>query len=547
MAGKIGDESLEDTITFNSQRQKEIHEKSFDLYKNSDGRIRVGPKTLEDATLNLGSFKRYYPRFGDKGYILQQLHDLNMPVIREISEFFYRTNGVYKVAVDYYANLYRYDWRIIPEIFDDVDNDNLAEKVSKDFVKLLSYCDNSYIKKTCNDIAHKVMRQGAYYGYVVDNDSACIIQELPIDYCRTRYYKGSSPTVEFNMRFFDDKFNDIQYRMKILKMFPDEFQKGYVLYKQGKLPCEPFYDTKSGWYLLDPEYTVKFTLSDLDMPIFVTAIPAILDLDAAQELDRQKQMQRLLKLIVQKLPTDKNGDLIFDPDETRDLHNTLKMMLQNAIGVDVATTIADVEHIDLSDSNASTATDELERVERSVFNALGLSRNLFNAEGNLSLSNSILDDEATVRSLILQFNIFFDRIIKRRNKNQKKYNFRFQMLETTQYNYKDLAKLYKEQAQLGFSKVLPAIALGSSQSEIINAAYFENQILNLTELMVPLMSSNTMSSKDVKENSGSKKTTSDEAETKKVAAQTEENKGGRPELDETEKSDKTLANEAALG
>lgn len=121
------------------------------------------------------------------------------------------------------------------------------------------------------------------------------------------------------------------------------------------------------------------------------------------------------------------------------------------------------------------------------------------------------------------------------------------MLETTQYNYKDLAKLYKEQAQLGFSKVLPAIALGSSQSEIINAAYFENQILNLTELMVPLMSSNTMSSKDVKENSSGKKTASDEAETKKVAAQTEENKGGRPELDETEKSDKTLANEAALG
>ena len=124
-------------------------------------------------------------------------------------------------------------------------------------------------------------------------------------------------------------------------------------------------------------------------------------------------MQKLLKLIIQKLPTDKNGDLIFDPDETRDLHNTLKLMLQNAIGVDVATTIADVEHIDLSDKNTTASQDDLQKVERTVFNSLGLSRNLFNADGNLSLSSSILDDEATVRNLVLQFNIFFDKIIKK--------------------------------------------------------------------------------------------------------------------------------------
>jgi hypothetical protein len=34
------------------------------------------------------------------------------------------------------------------------------------------------------------------------------------------------------------------------------------------------------------------------MPIFINALPAILDLDAAQELDRKKQMQKLLKILV---------------------------------------------------------------------------------------------------------------------------------------------------------------------------------------------------------------------------------------------------------
>lgn len=470
---------------------------------------------------------------------MQKLHNLDLPAIREISEFFYRTNGIYQVAVDYYANLYRFDWYITPEIFDDGElQEKQQEKVLKDFVKILRYCDNSYIKKLCNDIAHVVVRQGAYYGYIVDNQNCCVLQELPINYCRTRFNKGTSPAIEFNMRFFDDKFSDTQYRLKILKMFPEEFQKGYVLYKQGKLPAEPFFDTKSGWYMLDSEKTVKFSLGDNDIPIFASAIPAIIDLDAAQDLDRQRQMQRLMKLVIQKLPTDKNGDLIFDPDETRDLHNTMRLMLQNTIGVDVATTIADVEHIDLSDKNTTSTQDDLQKVERTVFNALGLSRNLFNADGNLSLSNSILDDEATVRNLVLQFNIFFDKIIKKQNKNQKKYTFRFCMLETTQYNYKEISKLYKEQAQLGGSKILSQISLGQSQSSIINTAYFENQVLNLNNIMIPPMSSNTMSSSNL------------EALSSKDAAKTtneSDNQGGRPELDESQKSDKTLANEASQG
>jgi len=105
------------------------------------------------------------------------------------------------------------------------------------------------------------------------------------------------PAIEFNMGFFDDKFTDVAYRMKVIKMFPEEFAKGYALYKQGKLgPDEEYIETNTryrrtyGWYLLDPGCTVKFNINGSDMPLFISALPAILDLDAAQELDRKKQM-----------------------------------------------------------------------------------------------------------------------------------------------------------------------------------------------------------------------------------------------------------------
>ena len=36
-----------------------------------------------------------------------------------------------------------------------------------------------------------------------------------------------------------------------------------------------------GWYLLDPAKSIKFNLHHSDMPIFINALPSILDLDAA--------------------------------------------------------------------------------------------------------------------------------------------------------------------------------------------------------------------------------------------------------------------------
>ena len=158
---------------------------------------------------------------------------------------------------------------------------------------------------------------------------------------------------------------------------------------------------------------------------------------------------------------DKNGDLIFDVDEARDIHNTAVAMLRRAVGVDVITTFADVDSIDISDKNTTANTDDLEKVERQVYNSMGVSRNLFNTDGNLSLEKSILDDESTMRNLLLQFDVFFDKIVERKSTN-KKFNFRLCMLETTQYNYKDMSKYYKELTANGQSKFMPMIALGHS-------------------------------------------------------------------------------------
>ena len=76
-------------------------------------------------------------------------------------------SGIYQRACDYFANLYRYDWYVVPEIYEDEGIEE--EKIIKAFVKRLNYLDNTHVKKICGDIALKVILNGAYYGYFIDN------------------------------------------------------------------------------------------------------------------------------------------------------------------------------------------------------------------------------------------------------------------------------------------------------------------------------------------------------------------------------------------
>jgi hypothetical protein len=41
--------------------------------------------------------------------------------------------------------------------------------------------------------------------------------------------------------------------MQVLNLFPDEFKKGYVAYKSGKLSLgKSLFDKDCGWWMLEP-------------------------------------------------------------------------------------------------------------------------------------------------------------------------------------------------------------------------------------------------------------------------------------------------------
>jgi hypothetical protein len=527
-------------------RREEIKKKGFSMNANVSSiveddiystprdmvdfsKIKIGVKSLDNAILEADNYKRLNPKLGDKAEVLRAIMNGDYETMRDISNFFYKTSGIYSRLCRYMAYLYRYDWYITPY----VNSDSIKqEKILDGFNKALVYLDNFEVKRFFGEVALKVIKNGCYYGYLVPQADKMVVQELPPKYCRSRFSVNGRPAVEFNMKFFDDTFRDASQKMRMLNLFPQEFKKGYVLYKEGKLKPD-FQGDTAGWYLLETENCVKFNLNDNDYPAFISVIPAIIDLDEAQALDRKKMQQQLLKIIIQKMPMDKNGDLIFDVDEAQALHNNAVKMLQNALGIDVLTTFADVDVADMADKNTTTTTDELSKVERTVYNEAGVSQMQFNTDGNIALEKSILNDAAHMYNLLLQFEAFLNDLLKPFNRTPKKIYYKAQILTTTIYNYQDMAKLYKEQTQLGYSKMLPQIALGQSQSSILANAYFENDVLDLVNVFIPPMSSNTMNAEAL-------------ASRSKSSSSSGNGEVGRDEKPDDEKSEKTIQNRESM-
>lgn len=497
---------------FKLTAQSESPQASRDFNK-----IKIGRTTLSnDVFFDVDYFKdKHRHRPFRRRDLMRALAEQDVRTLREMSQKYFNMNGIYMRLCRYMAYLYRYDWAITPIVYDE----NIKEeKIIEGWYKASNLLDNCHLRKNFGEIALKVVKNGCYYGYKVEQKEAAYLQELPVDYCRSRYKMNGKYVVEFNIKYFDDKFSDANYKIRVLKLFPEEFRKAYLSYKRGTLKKD-FNGDESGWFVLDPDRTVKFNLSNTDIPLFVAVIPKLMDLEDAQDLDKKRMEQQLLRLVIQEMPLDKNGESIFDIPEIQAFHNNAVEMVGDAIGISVLTTLADVSVEDLSDNGNMSSADQLEKVERTVYNEAGVSQKQFNTDGNIALEKSIANDEATMTDLLLQFEEYAESLLKPFNKNPKRLRYKVTMLPTTIYNYKDLSKLYKEQTQIGFSKLLPQVALGQSQSYVMATAYFENELLHLEELFIPPQMSSTMSGN-----------------------QTETKSAGRPELPDDQKSEKTIRN-----
>jgi len=415
-----------------------------------------------------------------KEQILSYLEGNNEEKLREASNYFFRVSGQYRRLVQYYSNILTFDFLVVPKMRD---NSNYkSSKFENDYHSVMNYSDDAYIEETCRFITAIIILDGVFYGYERQLNGTISIQQLPPQYCRSKYKIDGAYAVEFNLRFFD-MYKDNDLKIKLFTMFPEEFLELYLDYKEGK--------TKE-WVQLDPKFSRCHKFNDNPKPLLSDVFTELINLKEYKELDKSQSKMELYKLIVQRLPVDKDdGSPLLELEEAKALHGNAKKMISQD-GIDVITTPLEVTSVNLQDKGSSLR-DNIERANNSIYQAAGTNESMFNGGkegGNIGLTNSIKTDETMLFPLLDQYKRWYDNKYKTIARSRN-YTFELLLPKISVFNRKEMFDLWKEGATLGYSKLMPLIAMGIKQTTFINLLAYENDYLKLSDKMVPLASSHT--------------------------------------------------------
>lgn len=398
----------------------------------------------------------------------------------KLSEYFFTISGVYKRVILHYATFLTYSWVMVPHLkkFTDKLKD---KKNQKTYFDAAEFCSSFGIERKCAHFAKFVLVDGGYYGLIHDNGENVAIQDLPFEFCRSRYKNSQDvDIIEFDVRFFDT-IREEAFRNQILKTYPKVIQKGYRSYKGGK--GEP-------WIFLPAELGIYFTLFE-EKPFFLDLIPLIDDLEDYKEMDKERNLMSLRRILVQESPHD-GMNLVFEPQELSDMHEGVLEMLINTPDVDVVSSYNKVHLLDLSGVPGDKT--ELQAAQQLIYDSAGVSKELFSATTDAGLTFSLNNDLSMMMVLGQSFAHFFTALLNNKFGNRK-LSFKLLVLPISFYNAYDYTSKAKDLAAFGYSFLTPILSTGVDQTNLADLKALENDVLDLDEVLKPLQSAYTQSGK----------------------------------------------------
>ena len=429
---------------------------------------------------------------------------------QQVSRNFFYKDSFYKRIIIYYATLLKYVGILIPN--PTAGNELSTPYVLKRYNNALDYIDKLFLPTLFTQFSLRALVDGCYYGVIQSIDKTeFVILDLPAEYCRSNFKDlHGNDIIEFNVTFFDQIYED-DNRKQALKVYPKVIADHYRRWKKGQVT--------SVWVKIPTDIGFCFPFSDDGRPFFLDLIPAVMDYDEAVDINRERDLEEIRKIIVQKIPHLSDGTLLFEPDEALEMHSGAVGMMKGNKNISVLTTYADVDAV-VSKTSSEATTNALEKNLQNVYARASVSGQLFAPTGSQALNTSITNDMALMMVLADKYSHFVTFIINFLFANAN-INFKYSILPVSWYNVSQYITDTFKLAQSGYSFLLPSIAAGVSQKDLMNLKDLENDVLELSKILLPLQSAYTQS------NTGTGQV-------------------GRPALPVEEKSPKTIQNEQSL-
>lgn len=452
----------------------------------------------------------------------------NTDAIRELSKYYSRFSGTYARPLQYYATLLNYGYIIVPHY----DINARPKKIKNEYKKISKYIKDLNLDYVLPKINEVILSEGIYYGLLIESpNEKPVFYKLPSKYCRTRFAdENGLPVLEINLNYFDQiAYSEVE-RKAILNLFPKYVQ---ALYNSKR--------KKDFWAEISAENGgLCFFFNDEHIPPFVSATMSARELEEARDREARRDENELVKLLIHKLPINKNdGELLFTLPEAEKLHESICGMLGDNDTIEVLTTYADIslEGIQDTEAAASSSNTRLEKYLNNVYDDLGTSSVIFNADsGSTALTYSIKKDISLMFAWSRQYELAINSFLKKKSQKDSLY-FSIKFLPTSSIFRKEDLDMYLKTAQYGYPKTTVSTVMGMDAVDLAQLTDFENNVLHLESSMVPLQSSYTSSGKEEEKISSPEKTS-----TKSGGQENLIDEGGRPEKSIEERSDKTDRN-----
>ena len=453
---------------------------------------------------------------------------------QKLSRNYFNRDGYYKQIIIYYATLLKYMGLLIPN--PSAGKNLSTSHIQKRYYNALDYVERMQLPVLGANIAQRALVDGCYYGIKVEGDKNTFqLIDLPSGYACSRFKDiYGNDVVEFDVSYFRT-ITDEEQRNAALSAYPKIVQKAWKQLSTGK--------RKSKWLIIPKELGVCFPFFD-GRPLFLNVIPATIEYDEAVATQRDHDAEEIRKIIVQKIPHLNDGRLLFEPDEAEEIHSGTVHMMKGNKNVSVLTTYGDVDAI-TSHNSAEKADSTLTRMEQNIYAQAGLSGQIFASTGSSSLETSLNNDLALMMYFANKLSRFITNLLNDTYSNSN-ITFKYTIMPVTYYNANSFADSTFKLVGSGYSALMPALAYGLTQKDLISIKDLENDVLKLGDKLKPLSTSYTQSSSDSNKEKDSDEENGDGKASQGQPVKTDINEGGRPKKKEDEKADKTHKNEESL-
>lgn len=420
----------------------------------------------------------------------------NQIKLRDISQILYAKSGHYQRLLKYFAGMALFAHVITP--VKDIRNAN-TKKVVKQYTEIGELLKMMNLRHEMFKALQVAFREDVFYGYIHRDKNSFYIQQLPPYICKITSIQDGVFNFSIDMSYF------VRDEGKLYE-HADEIQQKYWTWKTVTQTNPSI----SQWVELDPRNTICIKVNEDIIEVFPPFAPifdAIFDIEAYKQLRKDKEELGNYMVVTQELPmrkdSENNNDFLIDKEVMMFFHN---MVVENSpTNVGVITSPMKLDFIKFE--RDTPISDGVENAQRDFWSSSGTSQLLFNADKTTSqgLLMSIKTDEEIVFGLLTQIERWLNRYLKFEYGDNLMFNA--EILHVTVFNRQEMFDMYLKGSQFGLPvKNHLCATIGLSPIETMNMAHLENDILQLHDKFIPLMSSHTMSDKLLLDNTGGSST-----------------------------------------